>query len=111
MFVLDGSNNRSDSNFSGAFFVLGTDEPRHGALLGRVGIEGSKSITVPLPHYQGDVVAISVKGMRLRRVDAVEIGGIRYVPTSGELQAGEFFFNSREEVIWIRESDSAASCP
>jgi hypothetical protein len=103
MFILDGTNNRSESNSTnGAFFLLGTDKPCHGALLGVVGAEGSSSVQVTLPPYQGDTVVLNVQGLPLRRLDAIEVGGYRYLQATGELQPGEFFWDVGRKIILIK---------
>lgn len=101
MFVLEGSNNRTESQSGGAIFELGTGKPYYGALIAIAGTEG-KSITIPLPQYSGDTVVINVSSLPLRRVDAIEIAGRRYVQTNGELRSGEFFWDVGREVILVR---------
>lgn len=102
MFILDGVNNHADNGRDGAFFVVGTGATYHGALLAVVGLEGNSSITIPLPGYEKDTVILNVQGMRLKRVDAIEIGGYRYTAAIGELQPGEFFWDVERSIILIK---------
>jgi hypothetical protein len=103
MFILEGrSSDHQSASTHGAFFLLGTDQPCHGALIATVGIEGDRALTIPLPTYQGDVVTLPTQGLRLRRCDAIEIGGYRYSQATGELKPGQFHWDETQAIILIK---------
>ncbi len=99
MFILEGSNNETDNSLSSAYFELGTGAKCYGALIAVVGIEGGNAIALPIPTPTTSVVEVSVKGLRIRKLDAIEYMGRRYTRSLAEPQPGEFYWDIEREVL------------
>lgn len=102
MFILENSNNETDNTLSAAHFELGIGQPCYGALIAAIGIEGDKTLTLPAPSPTGSMVEVSVKGLRINRLDAIEYMGHRYTRTLGEPDAGEFYWDTESAILAIK---------
>ena len=100
MFILEGANNETDNALSAAHFELGTGEECHGAVV-IIGIENASTLTLPVPNTTG-IIEVSVNGLRIRRLDAIEFMGCRYTRSLGEPNAGEFYWNRDRDVLTLR---------
>lgn len=97
MFILEGSNNETDNSLSAAHFELGTGEECHGAVV-LMGIENASTLTLPTPNSSG-IIEVSVKGLRIGRLDAIEFMGRRYTRSLREPNPGEFYWDAAIGVI------------
>lgn len=98
MFILEGSNNKTDNALSAAHFELGTGEACYGALIAIVGSEGDKTLTLPAPAPASQI-EVSVKGLRITRLSAIEYMGRRYTRTLGVPNKGEFYWDTERETL------------
>lgn len=98
MFILEGSNNETDNTLSAVHFELGTGENCYGALIAIVGSEGDKALTLPAPA-PANQIEVSVKGLRITRLSAIEYMGRRYTRNLSEPQLGEFYWDTGREVL------------
>lgn len=101
VFILEGSNNETDNAISSAHFELGTGEKCYGALIAIVGSEGDKTLTLPAPAPANQVVEVSVKGLRITRLSAIEYMSKRYTRSLGEPQPGEFYWDVERETLKV----------
>lgn len=110
MFVLEGSNNQTDNALSAAYFELGTGQPCYGALIAIcasqqrsaiAGLEGDKKLFIPIPTPVTNTVEVSVKGLRIRRLEAIEYMERRYTRSMGEPTPGEFYWDIEREVLHL----------
>ncbi len=99
MFTLEGSNNETNNALSSAHFELGTGKECYGALIAVIGLEGNKSISLPIPTPTTHVIEVSVKGLRIKRLDAIEYMGRRYTRSLGEPQPGEFYWDTEQKTL------------
>ena len=104
MFILDGSNNRSSDTPQslGASFILGTGVEITGAILAIIGTLGSSTITLPTPKPSGGGLFQLDAPMGIKTIEAVMWDGVRYLSTTGELQSGEFYWDTILNIIWIK---------
>ena len=99
MFILEESNNETDSVLSAAHFELGTEGKCYGALI--TIISSGQTLSIPIPIPSGETITVSVKGLRIRQLEAIEYMGRRYTRTLDFPSPGEFYWNIAQESLTI----------
>jgi hypothetical protein len=99
VFTLEGFNNETDNSLSSAHFELGTGKACYGALIAVIGLEGNKSLSFHIPTPTTSVIEVSVKGLRIKRLDAIEYMRRRYTRSLGEPQPGEFYWDTEGKTL------------
>jgi hypothetical protein len=101
MFILLGSNNYNTSPVSlGAHIQLVTNH-KVGAHLCTIGTPSTSELTFPTPELQNGLYRMTTPP-GIKAIAYVDLDGYRYVPTTGTLQPGEFFWDKENSILSLK---------